>query len=85
MAKTWETDMPHDLSSSLENLKADGETITKELALVEAKYVLGLYSESGTCSSEALDGICGQEAQQEAQKQVKQLHDYIKKYKRRLK
>ena len=75
-----------ELYHDLENICADDnkkvDEYTQEALVAEAKYILSLYSEGGTTSSEELSGQAGSEAQKEARKQVRMLKNYIRKYSR---
>lgn len=51
--RTWR-DFPKELNSRMETLKADGESITRELAVREAKDLLHCYNESGHALNEEL-------------------------------
>jgi hypothetical protein len=74
----------YELSNNLENITIDDrkkiEDITLNEVIEEAKYLLKCYYESGHILNEDLLGYEGREAQKEAEKTVKQLKKFIKKY-----
>ena len=76
----------HELKVSLENIAQDDgvrvEDYTAEEVVAEAEYVLSLFYEGGTVSSEMLSGEHGQDEQRQAKKEVSALKRFIKKYKR---
>lgn len=72
-----------ELQYDLENISQDDnkpiEQYTQKEIVDEAKYVLSLYSEGGTAYSEDLYSD-DQKIRKEAESQIKQLKQYIKKY-----
>jgi hypothetical protein len=73
-----------ELAGSLERVSSDDnrdiETYTQQEILDEAKWVLSEFFEGGHSSNEALNGEWGIEAKKEAQKEVRYLKAFIKKY-----
>ena len=73
-----------ELSGSLERISSDDnreiESYTQQEILDEAKWVLSEFFEGGHSSNDALNGESGIEAKKEAQKEVRYLKAFIKKY-----
>lgn len=51
----WARSLPAEVFTRLENLAADGEQVTEELALEEGRDILECFEEGGHVLSEALD------------------------------
>ena len=73
-----------ELNSSLERISSDDnreiESYTQREVWYEAKWVLSEFFEGGHSSNDALNGESGIEAKKEAQKEVRYLKAFIKKY-----
>ena len=72
-----------ELQYDLKNISSDDnkaiEEYTRKEIVNEAKYVLSLYNEGGTLANEDLYSD-NQKIRKEAESQIKQLKQYIKKY-----
>jgi len=73
-----------ELQYDLENISSDDKKnikeYTQEEIVEEAEYVLSLYQEGGTSANEDLH-CDDKKIRKEAENQIKQLKQYIKKYK----
>ena len=80
-AETWAKDAPDELAESLNNFELDDKKPPSlPQAVKEAQYIVGLYHEGGTTSSEALSGELGHDAKKAAQRTIRECKAFIKKY-----